>query len=59
MLPKSAWADIAVGDWLETRKPGDKNQQNKQLRGLAKFQYGPVNLSEQDLEAAKARAGVT
>lgn len=57
-LPKSTWADIAVIDWLETRKPGDKNQQNKQLRGLAKFQYGPVNLSDQDLQAAKARAGV-
>lgn len=58
VLPRDAWADIAVADWLESRRPGDKNQQNKQLRGLAKFQYGPVNLSELDLEAAKARAGV-
>lgn len=57
-LPKSAWADIAVDDWLQSRKPGDENQQNKQLRGLAKFQYGPLNLSEEDLEAAKARVAV-
>lgn len=57
-LQKNAWADIAIADWVETRRPGDKNQQNKQLRGLVKFQYGPVNLADQDLEAAKARAGV-
>ncbi|MFJ7751831.1 hypothetical protein ACIQXM_17980 [Arthrobacter sp. NPDC097144] len=57
-LPRSTWADIAVADWLETRGLGNKDQQNKQLYGQTRMYYGPLKLTVQDLEAAKARAGI-
>jgi len=54
-LPKNVWADIAVKDWVKTRKPGDTNQLNKQLLGLVRRHYGPLGLTEQELQAAKTR----
>ncbi len=58
VLPASVWADLAVEHWLKTRKPGNSEQQFKQLLGLAKMNYMAVSLSEADLRAAQSRVGV-
>ncbi|WP_430754107.1 hypothetical protein [Micrococcus luteus] len=57
-LPKTAWADIAVADWLRHARPGDKNQRNRQLLGLVRLNYKPIGLTQKDLDEAKMRAHV-
>jgi hypothetical protein len=57
-LPTSAWADLAVQDWLVEGKPGNPIQRFKRLQGVAKFYYKAISLSDDDLQAAQSRAGV-
>ncbi|MCT2297289.1 hypothetical protein M3F57_14365 [Brachybacterium muris] len=59
VLPKSAWADIAIADWRSTRTGGNEHQQDRQLRGLVKMYYSHLNLDETELNAAKIRASAT
>lgn len=58
-LPKSAWADIVILDWLDNRKPGNAQQQDRQLIALSNRHYGPISLTEAELEAAKVRRRAT
>lgn len=54
-LPKNVWADIAVNDWMKTRRPGNPSQLKRQLLSLVRRHYAPLGLTEPELEAAQAR----
>lgn len=57
-LPRDKWADLVIADWLIDRKPGNPEQQAKRLRGLANMEYGAVQLTDDELADARARAGI-
>jgi hypothetical protein len=57
-LPRSRWADMLVKDWAPTKKPGNPKQWIRALLGLARTNYGPVQLTDVDIKAALAREGM-
>ncbi|GAA1707400.1 hypothetical protein GCM10009745_64040 [Kribbella yunnanensis] len=56
-LPRSLWADLVLADLRETDPgfAGDGRQLLRKLRGMARFNYGPIKLEEADLSAAITR----
>ena len=55
-LPRAQWADMLIADLVETdqhvlRAPDFL----RRARGLAKFHYGPLRLSDIELAAARTR----
>lgn len=55
-IPRTLWADIVVED-LMTNHPGGVRAPDKirRLRGLARYHYSPLQLTEPELTAALAR----
>ncbi|WP_405062994.1 hypothetical protein OG474_15515 [Kribbella sp. NBC_01505] len=56
-LPRPLWADLVLEDLRQTDPgfAGDGIQLLRKLRGMARFNYGPIKLAETDLTAAIAR----
>lgn len=57
-LPRALWADLVLED-LRMSDPGftgDGVQLLRKLRGMARFNYGPIKLTEPELSAAIARS---
>ena len=54
--PRGRWADILVEDWQLTSKPGNDNQRWRRLIGMARHEYGPLELTEAEVGAAFRRA---
>ena len=57
-LPRDLWAELVLEDFstAEPQFTGDRTQLLRKLRGLARFHYGPVKLTDQELLAAVRRA---
>ncbi|MGH2819527.1 MAG: hypothetical protein ACRDJ5_02610 [Actinomycetota bacterium] len=57
-LPRELWADIVFTDFEENHGlPSDRGIWLRKIRGWARVHYGPVSLTNSELEAAIARAG--
>lgn len=56
-LSRVGWADIAVRDWARVAKAGNPTQQLRQVVGVTRRYYAPIDLAEDELSAAMARAG--
>jgi hypothetical protein len=57
-LPRSLWADLVLED-LRSSDPeftGDRMQLLRKLRGIARFHYGPIRLTDSELSAAVDRS---
>lgn len=57
-VARPRWADMLVAEWLPARKPGNRSQWIRKLRGLGRMNYAPLGLSDGDLDAALIRAGL-
>lgn len=53
VLPREVWSKIVVEHWRDVRKPGNENQQRRQLIGLARMNYGAIGLTLEELHAAR------
>lgn len=55
VIPVPRWADLVVHEWSLGERKGNKNQQWRSIRGLAKRFYAAINIPENELEAAFER----
>src|SRR5699024_5380348 len=54
-IPVPRWADLVVQEWSLEKRKGNKNQQLRSIRGLARNFYSDIQITESELVAAFTR----
>jgi hypothetical protein len=54
-LPRDLWAELVIEDLISTDPQLTGLSLSRKARGLARFHYGPIRLTEDELAAAIAR----
>ncbi|WP_426118656.1 hypothetical protein [Kocuria sp. LHG3120] len=57
-ISHQTWADTIVADWKVDKRPGNPDQQFRQITGLTRREYSVLEIPEEELRDAMVRAGL-